>query len=125
MNRANIRKFQAVETTGGQLFGGSIYFPSVGQVNLATDGNTGLRLLGYPINESPSLPTATTTTITAGTLLNPQSYVIVDRVGLSVQFIPFIFNSSALATGQQALYFLYRNDARPLNLDGGRTLRYL
>jgi hypothetical protein len=51
--------------------------------------------------------------------------VIVDRVGLSVQFIPFIINSSSLATGQQALYFLYRNDARPLNVDAGRTLRFL
>lgn len=124
-NRTNIRKIQSLETTGGKLFGGSIYFPSVGQVDVATTGNTGLRLLGYPVNESPSLPTATTTTIAVGTLLNPNQYVIVDRVGLSVQFIPFIINSSALATGQQALYFLYRNDARPLNVDAGRTLRFL
>jgi HK97 family phage major capsid protein len=124
-NRTNIRKAQSLETTGGKLFGGSIYFPSVGAVDVDRNGNTGLRLLGYPVNESPSLPTATTTTIAIGTLLNPDQYVIVDRVGLSVQFIPFIFNSSALATGQQALYFLYRNDARPLNVDAGRTLRFL
>ena len=44
---------------------------------------------------------------------------------MSVQFIPFIMNSSSLATGQQALYFLYRNHAAPINVDGGRTLRYL
>jgi HK97 family phage major capsid protein len=124
MNRTNIRKFQAVETAGGKLFGGNQY-QSVGQVGLSPSGNTGLRLLGYPVNESPSLPVATTTTITIGTLLNPQSYVIVDRVGLSVQFIPFILNSSSLATGQQALYFLYRNHAAPINLDGGRTLRFV
>jgi HK97 family phage major capsid protein len=127
MNRTNIRKFQALETTGGQLFGGSIYFPSVGKIDISTQGNTGLSLLGYPVNESPSLPTATTTTITAGTLLNPNQYVIVDRVGLSVQFIPFIFGSGQgnLVTGQQALYFLYRNTAKPLNVDAGRTLRFL
>jgi HK97 family phage major capsid protein len=124
-NRTNIRKIQSLETTGGKLFGGSIYFPSVGAVDVERTGNTGLRLLGYPVNESPSLPTATTTTITIGTLLNPNQYVIVDRIGLSVQFIPFIMNSSSLATGQQALYFLYRNDARPLNVDAGRTLRFL
>jgi HK97 family phage major capsid protein len=124
MNRVNIRKFQSVETAGGKLFQQSLYFQSAGNIDLARDGNTGLRLLGYPVNESPSLPTATTANIVIGTLLNPQSYVIVDRVGLQVQFIPFIFNSSALATGQQALYFLYRNHAAPLNVDGGRTLRF-
>jgi HK97 family phage major capsid protein len=124
MNRSNIRKFQAVETAGGILFGGSSY-QSVGNVNTSSEGNTGLRLLGYPVNESPSLPVATTTTITAGTLLQPQSYVIVDRIGMSVQFIPFILNSSALATGQQALYFMYRNTAKPINVDAGRTLRFL
>ena len=124
MNRVNIRKAQSLETTGGKLFGGSQY-PSVGNAALSGVGNTGLRLLGYPVNESPSLPTATTTTITAATLANVASYVIVDRIGLSVQFIPFIINSSALATGQQALYFLYRNHAAPINVDAGRTLRFL
>lgn len=125
MNRTNIRKFQSVETAGGKLFQQSQWFQSAGNVDLSRDGNTGLRLLGYPVNESPSLPTATTTTITIGTLLNPQSFVIVDRVGMSVQFIPFIFNSSALATGQQALYFLYRNHAAPINVDAGRVLRFV
>jgi HK97 family phage major capsid protein len=125
MNRTNIRKIQSLETTGGKLFGQSIYFPSVGQVDLAANGNTGLRLLGYPVNESPSLPTATTTTITIGTLLNPQQYVIVDRVGMNLQILPFIFNSSGLATGQQALYAMWRNTAAPLNVDAGRTLRFL
>lgn len=124
MNRLNIRKFQTVETTGGKLFGGQQY-QSVGVPEIDRAGNTGLRLLGYAVNESPSLPTATTTTITIGTLLSPNSYVIVERIGMSVQFIPFIFNSSALATGQQALYFMYRNHAAPLNLDAGRTLRFL
>jgi len=123
-NRANIRRAQALETTGGKLFGGSQY-PAVGNPAIDSAGNTGMRLLLYPVNESPSLPTAGTALITIGTLLNPQSYVIVDRIGMSVQFIPFILNSSALATGQQALYFMYRNHAAPLNVDAGRTLRFL
>jgi HK97 family phage major capsid protein/HK97 family phage prohead protease len=124
LSRSAIRRFQALETTGGQLFGGNQY-PAVGNPAIDGAGNTGLRLLGYPVNESPSLPSATTTTITVGTLANVNQYVIVDRIGMSVQFIPFIFNSSALATGQQALYFLYRNTAKPINVDGGRILRYV
>ena len=124
MNRLNIRKAQALETAGGKYFGGNQY-QAVGQADLDPAGNTGLRLLGYAVNESPSLPTAATANIVIGTLLQPQSFVIVDRVGMSVQFIPFILNSSALATGQQALYFMYRNHAAPINVDAGRTLRYL
>jgi len=124
LNRLSIRRFQTLETAGGKLFGGQQY-QAVGVPELDRAGNTGLRLLGYPVNESPSLPTAQTANIVIGTLLAPQSYVIVERVGMSVQFIPFILNSSALATGQQALYFLWRNTAKPINVDAGRTLRYL
>jgi HK97 family phage major capsid protein/HK97 family phage prohead protease len=124
MNRLNIRKIQSLETAGGKLFNGGNY-QSVGIPELDRGGNTGLRLLGYPVNESPSLPTAGTALITIATLANPQSYVIVDRVGMSVQFIPFIMNSSSLATGQQALFFMYRNHAAPINVDAGRVLRYL
>jgi hypothetical protein len=124
LNRLSIRRFQTLETAGGKLFGGQQY-QAVGIPEIDRAGNTGLRLLGYAVNESPSLPTAQTANIVIGTLLAPQSYIIVDRIGMSVQFIPFIFNSSALATGQQALYFLYRNTAKPINVDAGRTLRYL
>ena len=124
LNRLSVRRFQSLETTGGKLFGGSQY-PAVGNVLRDRAGNTGLTLLGYPVNESPSLPTAQTANIVIGTLLNVDSYVIVDRIGMQVQFIPFIFNSSALATGQQALYFMWRNFAKPINVDAGRTLRYL
>jgi HK97 family phage major capsid protein/HK97 family phage prohead protease len=124
MNRTSIRRFQTLETAGGKLFNGANY-QSVGVPELDRAGNTGLRLLGYPINESPTIPTAQTANIVIGTLLSPNSYVIVERVGMSVQFIPFILNSSALATGQQALYFMYRNHAAPINVDAGRTLRYL
>jgi HK97 family phage major capsid protein/HK97 family phage prohead protease len=124
LNRLSIRRAQTLETAGGKLFGGQQY-QAVGIPELDRAGNTGLRLLGYPVNESPSLPTAQTANIVIGTLLAPQSYVIVERVGMSVQFIPFILNSSSLATGQQALYFLWRNHAAPINVDAGRTLRYL
>ena len=124
LNRLSIRRFQTLETSGGKLFGGNFY-NAVGIPELDRAGNTGLRLLGYPVNESPSLPTAQTANIVIGTLLNPNSYVIVDRVGMSIQFIPWLINSSALATGQSAIYFMYRNTAKPINVDAGRTLRFL
>jgi len=125
MNRTTLRKFQSLETTGGKLFGGSQY-PAVGNPVTQSDGNTGLRLLGYPVNEAPSIATAATSHITIAVLFNPQSYVIVDRVGMNINFIPFIFGASQgnLVTGQQAIYAMWRNHAAPLNVDAGRILDY-
>lgn len=128
LNRASIRKAQTLEILGGKLFGGNGYYPAVSSgIPTESAGNTGLRLLGYPVNESPSLPTAATANIVIGTLLNVDSYVIVDRIGMALQIIPFIFGAGQgnLVTGQQALYAMWRNDARPINVDAGRTLRYL
>jgi HK97 family phage major capsid protein len=126
MNRANIRRFQALETTGGKLFGGNQY-PAVGTPGIDSAGNTGLRLLGYPVNESPSAPTAGTANIMIATLFAPSSYVIVDRIGTSIKFIPFIFGAAQgnLVTGQEAIYFMWRNTAHPINVDAGRALRFL
>jgi HK97 family phage major capsid protein/HK97 family phage prohead protease len=124
MNRANIRKFQALETTGGILFNSMLGYPAVGSPDNATDGNTGLKLLGYPVNESPSAPTAGTSHIIVATLCAPSSYVIVERVGMTVRLISDIINSSALATGQSAVYAMWRNTAHPLNVDAGRMLDY-
>jgi HK97 family phage major capsid protein/HK97 family phage prohead protease len=126
MNRVTLRKFQAVETAGGKLFQASQYFQSAGNVNLATDGNTGLKLLGYPVNESPSVATAATSHITIAALINPQQYVIVDRVGMSIEVIPHLFGPSQgnLPTGQRGIYALWRNTAAPLNVDAGRILDY-
>ncbi len=128
LNRSSIRAIQSLETIGGKIFGAyGAGYPAVGNPNAEATGNTGLRILGYPVNESPSLPTAKTALITIGTLLNPNSYVIVDRIGMNIQIIPFLFGGAQgnLVTGQQALYAMWRNTAAPLNVDGGRTLRYL
>jgi len=126
LNRLSIRRFQTLETAGGKLFGGNQY-QAVGSVAIDAAGNTGLRLLGYPVNESPSLPTAQTANIVIGTLLAPQSYVIVDRVGMNVELVPHIFGAAQgnLPTGQRGLYAMWRNHAAPINVDAGRTLRYL
>lgn len=121
LTRKAIRAIQAFETTGGQLFNGTAGYPAVGNPVARPGGNTGLTLLGYPVWETPSMPwTPTTDDTTWGVLMDPRNYVIVDRVGLSIRVIPDLFNSSALATGQAAIYFYFRNTARVLNVDGGR-----
>lgn len=120
--RAAIRAIQAYETTGGQLFNGTGY-PAVGNPVNRPNGNTGLTLLGYPVWETPSMPwTPTTDDTTWGVLCDPSTYVIVDRVGMSVKVIPDMLNGAtpSFPTGEIGIYAFWRNTARVLNADGGR-----
>jgi HK97 family phage major capsid protein len=122
LSRAAIRFIQGLETVGGQLFNGSQY-PSVGNPQSNRTGNTGLQLLGYPVWETPSMTfTPTVADSTWGVLANPQTYVIVDRIGMSVKVIPDMLNGAtpSFPTGEIGIYAFWRNTARVLNVDGGR-----
>lgn len=131
MNRTTIRAAQALETAYGAAFNAAGNFnnpgyPAVG--NPANDpfGNTGLKLLGYPVYESPSIVSAKTSHYTFGAFCDPKTYLIVDRVGMDVEFIPFIFGSGQgnMVTGQRALYAIWRNCAAPVTILGGLLLDY-
>ena len=132
MSRSTIRYAQTLETTSGilfnaiQNFGSGAAYAAVGNPAQDAYGNTGLKLLGYPVNEAPSMQSAKTSHYTFATLANPETFVIVDRVGMEVEFIPFIFGAGQgnLVTGQRALYAIWRNVAMPINVDGGRMMDY-
>ena len=125
MNRIAIRSFQALETVGGALFNSRGGYPAVGAVANDPFGNTGLTLLGYPVWEVPSAATDITTTdcpiLAFG---DPRSYCIVDRVGMSIEVIPHLFDGStpSLPYGRRGLYAFWRNSAKPINVDGMRVL---
>jgi HK97 family phage major capsid protein len=134
MARATIRKFQGFETVNGILFnaiqtlgnGNGVAYPAVGNPDDNSLGNTGLTLLGHPIWESPTVPVATGANVVITTLANPQQFVIVDRVGMTIQFIPFVFSAGTIyVAGQTAIYASWRNAGGPLNVDAGRMLTYL
>lgn len=124
MGRATIRAAQALETTGGQLFGGTNY-ASVGYPQNSPTGNTGLRLLNYPIWETPSAVTGTANNANIAALVNPTQYYIVERAGMSVETVPHVFADGAGSrpTGQRGIYAWWRNTAKPANTDGGRILQ--
>lgn len=125
MNRANIRAIQALETTGGQLFGGQ-YYQAVGYPQNSRVGNTGLSLLNYPLYEAPSAPSTAADNDGILTLFNPSTFYIVDRVGMSVEVIPHFFDAgTGFPTGQRMVFAMWRNTAKPANVDGGRILYYL
>jgi HK97 family phage major capsid protein len=127
MGREILGAVQGFETSGGRLFGATVGYPAVGSQDVPDNsGNTGLRLLGRPVYESPS---GKDISDLAGKPLlaffNPTQYVIVDRVGMTVEFIPNLLSAgTVLASGQRALVFHYRNSAKPVNVDGGRRLCY-
>jgi HK97 family phage major capsid protein len=127
MNRSVIRVFQALETTGGQLFGGNQY-AQVGYPQYSPVGNTGLRLLQYPIYETPAAPAfvAATDDLVIACLCDPKSFYIVDRAGMTVETIPVVIDqATGRPTGQRGIYAWWRNTAKPANADAGRRLALL
>ena len=124
MNERTLRSVQGLETTGGRLFNGGSY-PAVGPVGFNQTGNTGLRLLNKPVYITPSATYDVTVDDTPLMWLGAgDSYLVLDRAGINVEYIPHVFNDAAgsLPTGQRRLYFWYRNTAKPINTDGGRIL---
>jgi HK97 family phage major capsid protein len=124
MGRGAIRHFQGLETAMGILFNG-INYANAGSLDTNAYGNTGLKLLGYPVWESPSAPvTMTTNAAIVAVLTDPKSYVIVDRVGMSVRVIPdLIDQATGLPTGQSGIFAFWRNTAARLNVDAGRQMK--
>jgi len=123
MSRAMIRAIQALETSGGQLFGGNFY-NRVGYPELTPSGNTGLRLLNYPIWEVPSaVYHLTTTKLNQLAFGDPKEFIIVDRVGMNVETIPHVFGAGQgnVPTGQRGLYAMWRNSAATFGASGAAT----
>lgn len=122
LNRAEIRAFQALETAGGQLFGGQNY-ASVGYPANSPVGNTGLRMLQYPIWEVPSAPSGTTSNFVVAVLASGKSFYIIERAGMSVEVIPVVIDqATGYPTGQRGIYAWWRNTAKPADVNAGRRL---
>lgn len=126
MARSTQRQLEALDTTGyyfkrpGQNFAMGSPQPANSSI-----GNTGTTLLGYPIWEVPSAPsTLTTDGAVIAVLCDPRNYVIVDRLGLSVEVVQTMLNGAtpSFPTGQRGVYCYWRSTARVLNADGGRQL---
>src|SRR5690606_34934006 len=90
-------------------------------------GNTGFSLLGYPAYESSAMPTMPVGSPTEDVALlafgDFRHYVIVDRVGMSVELIPHLFNANAnLPDGRRGLYAYWRNSAEVVAPNAFRVL---
>jgi len=83
---------------------------------------TAARLLGYPVFEASEMAE----TIANGTKIavfgDFSRYLIVDRVGLTVDFIPHLMGANRRPTGERGLYCYWRNGAKVLDANAFRAL---
>jgi HK97 family phage major capsid protein len=115
-NRTILNKVRQFDTAGGA--GLWLYWPQ-GLANKPSsdkgDGNTGAAGLGYPVYESSQMLATVTTGSRILLMGNFKYYLIVDRVGMSIEIIPHLFGAAnRFPTGQRGLYAFWRN--------GGKTL---
>jgi HK97 family phage major capsid protein len=112
-NKVWISLVQAAETT----------VPVGSLVGPATNGGAGLRsLLGYPLYENPDMdgvaPNAAASADNFGFFFGDfaQGYYIVDRVGLTVEYIPHLFHTTTnRPSGSRGFYAWFRTGAEVVN----------
>lgn len=85
------------------------------------------QLIGRPAYESEAMDSSMLTTTTDFTLVfgDFENYVIADRIGASVEYIPHLFGTTNnRPTGQRGLYAWYRVGADSVNDNAFRILRH-
>lgn len=90
---------------------------------LASGGNTGQTLLGYRANEASAMPAAHATNDLFLVLGDFTNFLIVDRIGMSVEIVPHLFGAYGRPTGQRGFYAYWRNACKVLTPNAFRVLK--
>jgi len=123
-NRAMYNIIRALDTAGGaQLWLRIGELIGNAPASSGGNGNTGLRLLGYAVNELSTM-SATVVNGTKIMLLGDFSmFKIIDRVGMTVELVPHVFGATArYPIGQRGLYAYWRNGSKVIDPVGFRAL---
>jgi len=105
-NRAIYNKVRQFDTAGGANL----------WVRLADA--QGPELIGYPAKEASAMASAIADAAKIAILGDFRNFLIVDRVGMSVELIPHLFGASGRPTGQRGIYAIWRNNSVILNANG-------
>lgn len=118
-NKAIYNKVRQFDTQGGAQL-----WMRIGE-GLADrpSGNTGAELVGYPANEASAMASAVAGSALILLIGDFQHYVIVDRVGMSIEVIPHLFGANRRPTGQRGLYAFWRNSAEIIADNAFRLLK--
>ena len=117
----SIRRF---DTSGGASLWIDNLQAQSGTVQIPSPGAMDARLLGRPVYESSAISSAYTTGQLIGVYGDFNYYVIVDRIGLTVEVIPHLFDTTNnMPTGQRGLYAYWRNGAGVVSVNAFRVLK--
>lgn len=84
------------------------------------------RILGKPLAEWTSVPTAVTTGTTIGLYGDWRSaYTIVDRIGMTAEVVPHVMGATRRPIGARGLYCYWRCGAKTVVPEAGRYLEAL
>jgi HK97 family phage major capsid protein len=91
--------------------------------NVPTPGNTGYNLLGYQANECSTMGTTVASGGTVAVIGDFSRYVIVDRIGMSVELVPHLFaTGNNRPSGQRGFLALWRNSAQVIDANAFRKI---
>lgn len=74
-------------------------------------GNTGARLLGYPANEASAMPGEVRAGAQVLILGDWRYFVIVDRIGMTIELVQHLVGTNHRPTGQRGFYAYWRNNS--------------
>lgn len=128
-NRAMYNIIRGLDTAGGaQLWVRIGELVGNAPASDGGNGNTGLKLLGYPVNELSTM-SATVVNATKIMLLGDFSlYKIIDRVGMNLELVTTLTQQATagtgwgVPTGQRGIFAWWRNGAKVLDAVGFRAL---
>lgn len=121
-NRAIYNRVRQFDTSGGaSLWVDNLQLGLNNQV--PTPGNIGSRLIGYPAYECSTMGTTVATGGTVAVIGDFNKFVIVDRVGMSIELIPHLFsNTTTRPSGQRGLFAFWRNSSGVLDPNAFRKV---
>lgn len=83
-------------------------------------------LLGYPAHEASAMQSSISTIGNLILLMGDfRQFLIVDRVGMSVELVPHLMGATRRPTGQRGIYAIWRNNSKVLVDNAFRLLKVL
>jgi HK97 family phage major capsid protein len=80
------------------------------------------RILGYPVYEASEITGTITNAVKFAVFGDFSRYMVLDRVGLTVELLPHMLGTNRLPTGQRGLYAYWRNGAKVLDANAFRAI---
>lgn len=130
LNNATLTRVRQLDTAGGSnMLTPNLQLRSAANVGGPgapdmTDSRANVDLYGKPVHEASGVATfADNALIAVFGAFNPY-YTIIERVGLSIENVPHMFDATTgFPTGQRALFAYWRNGAKVIHANAFRTLR--